>query len=159
MLTHTEKRLNFSLDDISFLKTLLCRISTRFHYHETDVKPLTLHAKDALFSGRGCKAQRIQFHRGGIATAGYFSLDPHKSEFFESHQETFHENMLILCVLYSSFVLPSQCQKLSVIGDQTQFSLVRNQCLIAESQVSRLCTLFPVNCRKFFIVSCFAVDP
>ena len=101
-------------------------MSTWFYYHETGVNPLTPHAKDSLFSGRGCKAQRIQFHRGGITTAGYFRLDPHKSEFFESHQEIFHENMLILCVLYSSFVLPSQCQKLSVIGDHGQFSLVLN---------------------------------
>ena len=74
-------------------------MSTWFYYHETGVKPLTLHAKDALFSGRGCKAQRIQFHRGGIVTAGCFSLDPHKSEFIESHQEIFHENMFVFCVL------------------------------------------------------------
>ena len=94
-------------------------MSTWSHYHKTSVKPLTLHAKDELFLGRGCKAQRIQFHRRGIVTAGCFSSDPHKSEFIESHHEIFHENIYIFWVLLTNFDLASQRQKLTAISDHT----------------------------------------
>ena len=64
-------------------------MSTWFYYRKTGVKPLTLHAEDELFSGRGCKAQQIQFHQRGITTAGCFSLDPHKFKYIKSDQELF----------------------------------------------------------------------
>ena len=66
-------------------------MSTLFYYQETNIKPLTLHPKDSLHSRRGCKAQRIQFHRRGITTAWSFNLDPPKSELIESHQDLFHK--------------------------------------------------------------------
>ena len=96
-------------------------MSTRFYYQETSIKPLTLHAKDELFLDRGCKAQRIQFHRRGIVTAGCFSSDPQKSEFIESHNEIFHENIYIFWVLLTNFDLASQRQKLTAISDHTYF--------------------------------------
>ena len=70
-------------------------MSTRFYYQETNEKPLTLHPRDSLHSRRGCKAQRIQFHRRGITTAWSFNLDPPKSELIESHQELFNANMFL----------------------------------------------------------------
>ena len=101
-------------------------MSTWFYYRETGVKPLTLHAKDALFSGRGCKAQRIQFHRRERFIADCFIMDPHKSEFIESYQELFQQNIFIFGVLQTNFILASQCQKLSAIGDQLHFLLLRD---------------------------------
>ena len=63
ILTPTLKRLNFFLDEIIFLKTLLRRKSTFFYYRRTGVRPLTSLVRDALVSGRGCNATRIQFRR------------------------------------------------------------------------------------------------
>ena len=74
-------------------------MSTQFYYHKTNGKPLTLHAKDALISRRGFKAQWTQFHQRGMTTAGCFGLEPHKSELIESHQELFREKMFSAGVL------------------------------------------------------------
>ena len=74
-------------------------MSTWFYYSKTAVKPLTLHAEDAFFSGRGCKARQIQFHRRVITTADCFTMDPHKFEFIESCQESFDGNILNFRVL------------------------------------------------------------
>ena len=71
-------------------------MSTLFYYHKTGVRPITPHFKGALISGRGCKAQQIQFRQRGIVTADCFSLDPHKSKFIKSHQELFRKNIFIL---------------------------------------------------------------
>ena len=57
-------------------------MSTWFYYSKTGVKPLTLHAEDELFSGRGYKAQRIEFHQRGITTADCFSLDLQKVQIY-----------------------------------------------------------------------------
>ena len=64
-------------------------MSTRFYYRETNVKPLTLHATDSLFSCRGCNARRIRFQRRGTTTAGCFSLDPQKITNLSSHLEIY----------------------------------------------------------------------
>ena len=70
-------------------------MSTRLYYRKSSVKPLTLHAKDSLFSGRGCNARRIQFHRRKITTAECFSLDPHKYELSSHVKNHFSETFKI----------------------------------------------------------------
>ena len=112
MLTHTEKSLDFSLDDINILKTLLCRMSTRFYYCEISVKPLTLHATDSLFSCRGCNARRIRFQRRGTTTAGCFKMDPHKMNLSGDVEIYFTGTFKDFWVLWPNFILARPASKI-----------------------------------------------